>query len=197
MSKIYQLFVADEGESQQICNLALNGEAGVLVPAFDESKQLSLLSLFGEICDPAANERFILQRAAPVIPSVSDEEGDAGTEARNEVDLDDATKSMLANIAAKSARLEESYYKHFKLVYPSVIGAECAVTKFHDDFVSAVAAVSDAELPGLTSRWIAIEPSLSGDKWSKVDVERLFVMVRQVCIEAKTRRKSVLCRLSL
>jgi hypothetical protein len=49
MSQLYDLFVAHESEAEDLCDNPSNLTEGVDVPAFDESKQLSLLSLFRKI----------------------------------------------------------------------------------------------------------------------------------------------------
>jgi hypothetical protein len=49
MSQLYHFFVADENEAQQICDVPLDWPNYISLPAFDEAKQLSLLSLFRDM----------------------------------------------------------------------------------------------------------------------------------------------------
>lgn len=49
MSQICDLYAAHDGEAQQICDNPCDRSDEIWVPAFDESKQLSLLSIFRSI----------------------------------------------------------------------------------------------------------------------------------------------------
>jgi hypothetical protein len=155
MSQLHDLYVANESDAQLICDDPGDRSDEISVSAFDESKQLSLLSIFRKI---------------PQFPEVPE---------------------------IHSHGFYAIYHKYFKLLYPSEAGSEAYVAKFPDDFVLALAELSDDAIADLAASWLAIEPSFAKCKWTEQDVEDLLKKVCSTCQTATTERKHVLFRFSL
>ncbi len=207
-SQLYDLYVADESAAKDICEGESDTSDSVDVSGFDEARQLSLLSVCRTRNKTMKLQEYSLPKQGPPViavasgtPANSDTKLSTGkTVAETLKDFEAKHPGLMDRLmrdAEKHQATDKSYYKYFKLLYPSIMGAECFVTKFPDAFVETLAGVKDSEVSQVAVDWMKIEPRFAEYHLEQRNVAELLKKIVVTCKTARNKNKHVLFRFSL